>query len=511
MILSLGVRPETALAKTAGLELGERGGIRVDEHMRTSDPDIFAVGDVVEVKDYVTGEWALVALAGPANRQGRIAADVIAGRDSRYRGTQGTSVIGLFGATIAWTGVNEKTLQRRGAVDYEKIYIYPNSHAGYYPGAKTIAMKVIFRKSDGRLLGAQALGEDGVDKRIDVLAMATADGRNDLRPGRSGTLLRASVRKREGSRELRRHGGGRRPQRRHAARATGTRSMEHSYSTCGSRRNWRSEQAPGAVNIPLPQLRSRLGELPRDREILVICRSGQRAYYATRILLQNGFKARDPLGRIPVAGDLVGGLRRTLWARGNPPVRPALRRPAGRTRRDHRARPATNRIAEPARIATIPTISRPVGCSPSRAQEKSRPTTGVAMVPRPAMLAGISRSTYSHRNDARQVPNQQGIQERPDEGARPLGRFALDEDRHDYEQDRAKERLPARQRQQIHLVPPPEKFRHDRPGRPADRARQSQQAAHDAVEIPGRDDQDETGQGQRRLRATVTRAASRPG
>ena len=176
VILAIGVRPDTALAKMAGLEIGERGGIRVDEQMRTSNPDIFAVGDAVEVKDFVTGEWSLIALAGPANRQGRIAADVIAGRDSRFRGTQGTSIIGLFGAAVAWTGASEKTLNRLGDKDFEKIYLYPNSHAGYYPGAKPIAMKVLFRKSDGRLLGAQALGEDGVDKRINALAMAIQMG-----------------------------------------------------------------------------------------------------------------------------------------------------------------------------------------------------------------------------------------------------------------------------------------------------------------------------------------------
>ena len=133
VILALGVRPDTAMAKAAGLEIGERGGIRVDEQMHTSDPDIFAVGDAIEVKDFVTGQWSLIALAGPANRQGRIAADVIAGRDSRYRGTQGTSIIGLFGGATAWTGVNEKTLVKLGDADYEKIYIFPNSHAGYYP------------------------------------------------------------------------------------------------------------------------------------------------------------------------------------------------------------------------------------------------------------------------------------------------------------------------------------------------------------------------------------------
>ena len=172
VILAIGVRPETQLAKAAGIEIGPRGGIRVDEHMRTSDPDIFAVGDAVEVKDFVTGEWSLIPLAGPANRQGRIAADVIAGRESRFRGTQGTSVIGIFGATVATTGANEKTLTRLGQKDYEKVYLFPNSHAGYYPGAKTIVLKIIFRKSDGRLLGAQALGQDGVEKRIDALAMA---------------------------------------------------------------------------------------------------------------------------------------------------------------------------------------------------------------------------------------------------------------------------------------------------------------------------------------------------
>ena len=175
-ILAIGVRPETALAKMAGLELGERGGFRVDEQMRTSDPDIFAVGDAVEVRDFVTGQWTLIPLAGPANRQGRIAADVIAGRDSRYRGTQGTSICKVFEGVIASTGASEKVLRQLGETDFEKIYLYPNSHAGYYPGAKYIAIKVIYRKSDGRLLGAQILGEDGVPKRIDSFAMAIQMG-----------------------------------------------------------------------------------------------------------------------------------------------------------------------------------------------------------------------------------------------------------------------------------------------------------------------------------------------
>ena len=295
VILAIGVRPETALAKMAGIEIGQRGGIRVDEHMRTSDPEIFAVGDAVEVKDYVTGQWSLVALAGPANRQGRIAADVIAGRDSRFRGTQGTSICQIFEAAIAQTGASEKQLALLGDSDFEKIYIYPNSHAGYYPGAKYLAMKVIFRKSDGRLLGAQVLGEDGVAKRIDAFAMAIQMGCTiyDLEeaelsyappfgsakdPVNFAGMVAADI-------------------------LRGDMPLSH-WDTVDNGflldvRNPQElavESVPGAVNIPLPQLRARLGELPRDREILVFCRSAQRAYYATRILLQNGFNARNLSG-----------------------------------------------------------------------------------------------------------------------------------------------------------------------------------------------------------------------
>lgn len=295
VILGIGVKPETDLAKQAGLEIGERGGIRVDDQMRTSKPDIFAVGDAIEVKDFVTGQWSLYALAGPANRQGRIAADVIAGRNSRFRGTQGTAIIGLFGGAIAWTGVSEKVLTRLGDTDFEKIYIYPNSHAGYYPGAKMLAMKVIFRKSDGRILGAQALGLDGVDKRIDAIAMAIQMGGTiyDLEeaelcyapqfgsakaPVNFAGMVAADV-------------------------LRGDMPLSHwNNIESGLLLDVRNpeeleiENVPGAVNIPLPELRARLGELPRDQEILVFCRSGQRAYYATRILVQNGFKARNLSG-----------------------------------------------------------------------------------------------------------------------------------------------------------------------------------------------------------------------
>jgi NADPH-dependent 2,4-dienoyl-CoA reductase/sulfur reductase-like enzyme/rhodanese-related sulfurtransferase len=295
VILAIGVRPETALAKTAGLEIGERGGIRVDEHMRTSDPDILAVGDAVEVKDFVTGQWTLIPLAGPANRQGRIAADVIAGRKSRYRGTQGTSICKIFEGEIGQTGPSEKLLRQMGETDFEKVYLYPNSHAGYYPGAKMMAIKVLFRKTDGRLLGAQLLSEDGVAKRVDALAMAIQMKATiyDLEEAEltyappfgsakdpvnfagmvAGNLLRGDM---------------------PIAHWDGV--GQGFLLDVRNPPELEVETAPGAVNIPLPQLRARLGELPRDEEIQVICRSAVRAYYATRILLQNGFKARNISG-----------------------------------------------------------------------------------------------------------------------------------------------------------------------------------------------------------------------
>jgi NADPH-dependent 2,4-dienoyl-CoA reductase/sulfur reductase-like enzyme/rhodanese-related sulfurtransferase len=295
VILALGVRPDTTLAKTAGLKIGDRGGIRVDDQMRTSDPDIFAVGDAIEVKDFVTGEWSLIALAGPANRQGRIAADVIAGRDSRFRGTQGTAIVGLFGASVAWTGVSEKSLKRLGDTDYEKIYLYPNSHAGYYPGAKPIAMKVLFRKSDGRLLGAQALGEDNVDKRISALAIAIQMG-GTIYDMEEAELCYAPP-----------FGSAKDPVNFAGMIAAdvlrGDMPLVHwDTAKTGFLLDVRDptelavEHVPDALNIPIGQLRARLGELPRDREIHVICRSGQRAYIVTRILLQNGFKAKNISG-----------------------------------------------------------------------------------------------------------------------------------------------------------------------------------------------------------------------
>lgn len=292
VILSLGVRPDTRLAREAGLEVGERGGIRVDEQMRTSDPHIFAVGDAIEVEDFVTGESSLVALAGPANRQGRIAADVIAGREASFRGTQGTSIIGLFGSAVAWTGASEKTLKRLGITDYEKVYIYPNAHAGYYPGAKMIGFKVLFRKSDRKVLGGQALSHDGpaVDKRISTLAAfiqmdATID---DLAEAELCYAPQFGSAK-------------------DAINFAGMVAM-NAMDDLSPILHWGAEDGiflldvreplelaverePNAVNIPLGQLRDRLCELPKDRDIGVICRSGQRAHYAVRLLRQNGFAA----------------------------------------------------------------------------------------------------------------------------------------------------------------------------------------------------------------------------
>lgn len=295
VISAIGVKPETELAKMAGITIGERGGIRVDEHMRTSDPDIFAVGDAVEVKDFVTGDWALVPLAGPANRQGRIAAEVICGRDSKFRGTQGTSICLVFGAAVASTGVSEKVLVKKGDKDYEKIYLFPNSHAGYYPGAKMLAIKVLFRKSNGRLLGAQVLGDDGVTKRIDSFAMALQKEMTVYELEESELCYAPP------------YGSAKDPVNFAGMVAAdilrGDMPTVH-WSDIGNGflldvRNppeLAVEGVPGALNIPLPQLRSRLGELPKDKEILVFCRSGQRAYYATRLLLQRGFKVRNIAG-----------------------------------------------------------------------------------------------------------------------------------------------------------------------------------------------------------------------
>lgn len=293
VILSIGVRPETKLAREAGLEIGARGGIRVDDQMRTSDPHIWAVGDAVEVKNAITGEWHLCPLAGPAQRQARVAAASICGREASFRGVQGTAIVGLFGLTAAITGESEKSLRRAGVTDYEAVYLHPNNHAAYYPGAKPIHMKLLYRRSDGLVLGAQAVGEEDVARRIDVIAMAIQKGATvfDLEEAElcyapqygsakdpvnmAGMIAANSLR---GDIEIAPW----------AALGAGG-AMILDVREPGEHH---AGAIPGAVNIPLGQLRARLEELPRDREIQVTCAVGQRAYYACRVLRQHGFQAK---------------------------------------------------------------------------------------------------------------------------------------------------------------------------------------------------------------------------
>jgi NADPH-dependent 2,4-dienoyl-CoA reductase/sulfur reductase-like enzyme/rhodanese-related sulfurtransferase len=297
VVLAIGVRPETMLARDAGLELGERGGIRIDSRMRTSDPRIWAVGDAVEVRNRVTGQWELIPLAGPANRQGRVAADTICGRDAHFDGVQATAVCGFFDLTVALTGATEKSLRRAGLDDFESIYLHPGNHVGYYPGAQAIHLKLLFRKSDGLVLGAQAVGEEGVARRIDVIATAIQMKATvyDLEeaelcyapqygaakdPVNMAGMIAANVVR--GDAQI--------------APWDELDSTEAFLLDVRQPNEFDAGSIPGSVNIPLGQLRSHLGELPTDREIWVNCGVGQRAYYACRILSQHGLQARNLSG-----------------------------------------------------------------------------------------------------------------------------------------------------------------------------------------------------------------------
>jgi NADPH-dependent 2,4-dienoyl-CoA reductase/sulfur reductase-like enzyme/rhodanese-related sulfurtransferase len=295
VILGLGVKPEIGLARAAGLDIGERGGVRVNERLQTSDPQIWAVGDAIEVRDFVTGQWSLIPLAGPANRQGRIAADNVFGRPSRYEGTLGTAILRLFNLTAGVTGANEKTLSRLGN-PYQALHLHPNSHAGYYPGAEPIALKILFAPDTGKLLGAQAIGHDGVDKRIDVLATALKAGMtvHDLAD------LELAYAPPFGSAKDPVNLAGMAAQNVLAGDVKLTQWSELAPDTflLDVRRD--DERAsgfiPGSVHIPLDELRDRFDELPRDREIVVHCQTGQRSYYACRILSQHGFRCRNLTG-----------------------------------------------------------------------------------------------------------------------------------------------------------------------------------------------------------------------
>lgn len=302
VILGLGVRPETFLAKAAGLTLGKRGGISVDAQMRTSDPAIFAIGDAVEVHDLVTDTDILLALAGPANRQGRIAADVIAGRDSAFRGVQGTAICGLFDLAIAQTGAAEKSLRRAGITDYEKVYLHPKHHVGYYPGAQTLHLKLIFAKPDGRLLGMQAVGTADVARKVDVVSALIQKGGTvfDLEEAELCYAPQFGAAK-----DALNYAGFIA-----ANHLRGDLPLSHWNSLPGGaflldvrdEEEFAEGHANDAVNMPLPQLRDRLAELPKDKPLHVYCGVGQRAYYAVRLLQQHGFDARDISGGWTTAG-----------------------------------------------------------------------------------------------------------------------------------------------------------------------------------------------------------------
>ena len=299
VILAIGVAPEAALAKEAGLALGIKGSILVNDRMETSIPDIYAVGDAVQVKQYVTGEDALIALAGPANKQGRIVADNICGGDSRYLGSQGSSVIKVFDMTAATTGINE-TNARKSGLDVDTVILSPMSHAGYYPGGKLMTMKVVFEKETYRLLGAQIVGYDGVDKRIDVLATAIHAGMKatqlkdlDLAyappyssakdPVNMAGFMIDNISKGlkqwhlEDAAKLPRDG---------SVTLLDTRTVGE----------YRRGHIDGFENIPVDELRERIGELEFGKPVYVICQSGLRSYIAVRILEGYGFEAYNFAG-----------------------------------------------------------------------------------------------------------------------------------------------------------------------------------------------------------------------
>jgi len=293
VILAIGVTPDTALAKDAGLELGMKGSIKVNERMETSISDIYAVGDAVQVKHYVTKEDSLISLAGPANKQGRIAADNICGGESHYLGSQGSSVIKVFDMTAATTGLNETNAKKAG-LQVDKVILSPMSHAGYYPGGKVMTMKVVFEKETYRLLGAQIVGYEGVDKRIDVLATAIHVGMKatqlkdlDLAyappyssakdPVNMAGFMIDNIAKGklkqwylEDVRNLPKDGS----------------LVLLDTRTVGEFKRGHIE---GFQNIPVDELRERLDELERGNPVYVICQSGLRSYIATRILEGNGY------------------------------------------------------------------------------------------------------------------------------------------------------------------------------------------------------------------------------
>lgn len=300
VVLAIGVTPDTYLAKEAGLKLGIKGSIVVNDRMETSIPDIYAAGDAVQVKQYVTGQDALISLAGPANKQGRIIADNICGGDSRYPGSQGSSVIKVFDMTAATTGINE-TNARKAGLDVDTVILSPMSHAGYYPGGKVMTMKVVFEKETYHLLGAQIVGYEGVDKRIDVLA-AAIHGRMKATELKDLDLAYA-------------------PPYSSAKDPVNMAGFMIDNISKGILKQWHLEDVDrlprdgsvtlldvrtvrefgnghieGFINIPVDELRERLDEIEKDKPVYVICQSGLRSYIGTRILEGNGYTAYNFAG-----------------------------------------------------------------------------------------------------------------------------------------------------------------------------------------------------------------------
>ncbi len=298
VVLAIGVSPDTALAREAGLELGIKGSIVVDDRMETSVPDIYAVGDAVQIKHYVTGEDGLISLAGPANKQGRIAADNICGGDSRYLGSQGSSVIKVFDMTAATTGINE-TNARKAGLDVDKVILSPMSHAGYYPGGKVMAMKIVFEKETYRLLGAQIVGHEGVDKRIDVLATA-------IHAGMKATALKdldlAYAPPYSSAKDPVNMAGF---MVENIAKGIVKQwyledmtSLPHGITLLDVRtaEEYRGGHIDGALNVPVDELRERLDEIDAAKPVYVICQSGLRSYIAARILMGEGYDAYNLAG-----------------------------------------------------------------------------------------------------------------------------------------------------------------------------------------------------------------------
>jgi len=295
VIMAIGVRPENGLAKDAGIEVGVTGGIKVNSFMQTSDESVYAVGDAVEVKDLMTGKPALIPLAGPANRQGRIAVDNIFGLKREYRDTQGSAVCKVFDLTFAMTGLSEKQAVKN-AIRYDKVYVHPANHASYYPGATSISLKMIYDPDTGRVLGAQAVGLDGVEKRIDVMAVAIRAGMTvyDLEemelcyappygsakdPVNYAGFVAANL--------LRGHGE------HFHANEVSTLKPDQKLLDVRTLEEVQAGMIPGAVHIPLHELRQKISELSPDREYMVYCQAGLRGYLAYRILKQRGFRASN--------------------------------------------------------------------------------------------------------------------------------------------------------------------------------------------------------------------------